>query len=197
MSDVLTEAPLRRKSLAEQIDRLDRILDGLADGLTGAVTDATRAGARAAIREALVEVLTDPDLRYRLVPRAAAPNLAPCRTRWRRAVRATRARVDRALAPLARRWRAARTVVRAVRTNVPRVPVRRVLAVAVGAGLASAVCALLTPPVVTAVVSGVTLAGSAVVVQLALAWSGARRFRTDGDAIPAGLESERSDLAIQ
>jgi hypothetical protein len=195
MSEALTEAPARRMSLAEQIDRLDRILDGLADGLTGAVADATRAGARAAIREALIEVLTDPDPRYRLVPLAAAPNLAPCRTRWRRAVRATRARVDRALAPLARRWHAARTVVRAVRTNVPPVPVRRVLAVAVGAGLASAVCALVAPPVVTAILSGTAAAGAAVAVQLALA-TGAGTFRADGNAVPAGYATGRPGLGV-
>jgi hypothetical protein len=74
---------------------------------------------------------------------------------------------------------------------------RQFRTVAAGAGLASAVCALLAPPVVTAVVSGVTAAGSAVAVQLALAWSGARRFRADGDAIPAGSgTSWRPDLAV-
>jgi hypothetical protein len=187
MSEAFTEALPRRKSLAEQIDRLDRILDGLADGLTGAVTDATRAGARAAVREALIEVLTDPDLRRQLIPLTAPPNLVARQYRWHRAAGAVRARVDRALAPLVRRWRATRAVVRAVWTNVSPVPMRRVLAVAAGAGLVSAVCALVVPPVVAALLSGVTAAGSAVAVQLALAWSGATRFRRDGDAIPAGF----------
>jgi hypothetical protein len=55
-----------RKSLAEQIDRLDSILDGMADGLQGAVADAVRQAVTAAVQEAvrgvLAELLTNPDL---------------------------------------------------------------------------------------------------------------------------------------
>jgi hypothetical protein len=141
-------------------------------------------------------VLTDPDLRRRLVPLATPPNLVARQYRWHRAAGAVRARVDRALAPLVRRWRAVRTVVRAVWTNVSPVPVRRVLAVATGAALASAVCALVVPPVVTAVLSGMAAAGSAVAVQLALVWSGGARFRRDGDAIPADLRTGHPARAV-
>src|SRR2546422_122011 len=42
-----------RKSLAEQIDRLDRILDGLADGLNAAVAAAVQEAVRLAVRGAL------------------------------------------------------------------------------------------------------------------------------------------------
>jgi hypothetical protein len=70
-----------RKSLAEQIDRLDRILDGLADGLNEAVADAvTQAVSRAvkqAVQGVLTEVLTNPDLRAKLQGSAAAPANTP------------------------------------------------------------------------------------------------------------------------
>jgi len=55
-----------RKSLAEQIDRLDQILDGLADGLNGAVADALRDSVGQAVQQALrgvlIEALTNPQL---------------------------------------------------------------------------------------------------------------------------------------
>ena len=60
-----------RKSLAEQIDRLDSTLDGLADGLNEAVATAVKE----AIRAVLTEVLTNPELLGRL--RATQPNAVP------------------------------------------------------------------------------------------------------------------------
>jgi hypothetical protein len=55
-----------RKSLAEQIDRLDGILDGLADGLNEAVVTAVKEAVGAAVQEAvravLGELLTNPEL---------------------------------------------------------------------------------------------------------------------------------------
>jgi hypothetical protein len=56
-----------RKSLAEQIDRLDQILDGLADGLNEAVAMAVKEAVSLAVKEAvqavLAEVLTNPAVR--------------------------------------------------------------------------------------------------------------------------------------
>jgi hypothetical protein len=51
-----------RKSLSEQIDRLDGILDGLANGLNEAVAAAVREATTSAIRQVLVEVLSNPDV---------------------------------------------------------------------------------------------------------------------------------------
>src|SRR3954454_22190930 len=55
-----------RKSLAEQIDRLDHILDGLAEGLDQAVAAAVQEAVGVAVKEAvtavITEVLTNPDL---------------------------------------------------------------------------------------------------------------------------------------
>jgi hypothetical protein len=55
-----------RKSLAQQLDRLDSILDGLADALNEAVAQAVQDAVGHAVREAvqatLAEVLTHPDV---------------------------------------------------------------------------------------------------------------------------------------
>ena len=62
-----------RKQLADQLDRLDAILDGLAEALNQAVADAAREGTRLAVKEAVVEIVTDPHLRALLAPAAPAP----------------------------------------------------------------------------------------------------------------------------
>ena len=59
-----------RKQLADQLDRLDGIIDVLADGLPQAVVDATRAGTR----QTLVELLADPEVIARLKA-ALAPDV--------------------------------------------------------------------------------------------------------------------------
>jgi hypothetical protein len=68
-----------RKSLAEQIDRLDEMLDGLADGLNdaiaAAVKDAVGMAVQRAVQAVMREMLTSPELLARLV--AAAPAAAP------------------------------------------------------------------------------------------------------------------------
>jgi hypothetical protein len=61
----------QRKSLAEQIDRLDLILDGLADGLSAAVADAVTAAVGTAVQAAVREVLSNPQLLQRLRPEPA------------------------------------------------------------------------------------------------------------------------------
>src|SRR5262245_614319 len=61
-----------RKSLAEQIDRLDNILDGLAEALNesvaAAVQQAVGEAVAVAVQAAVVEVLTNPQLQKRLHP---------------------------------------------------------------------------------------------------------------------------------
>ena len=78
MTTTTTNADGRtRKSLAEQIDRLDAILDGLSDALEGAVAAAVKEAAGRAVREAvqavLAEVLTNPALRERALPDDVPP----------------------------------------------------------------------------------------------------------------------------
>ena len=80
MQTVLTNSKVR-KSLSEQIDRLDKILDGLADTLNGAVADAVTQAVSLAVKETvqsvLTEVLSNPDLRARLQGSAATPANTP------------------------------------------------------------------------------------------------------------------------
>ena len=60
-----------RKSLAQQIDRLDLILDGLADGLNEAVAEAVKQAVAVAVEAALRELVSSAELRRRLHPEPA------------------------------------------------------------------------------------------------------------------------------
>jgi hypothetical protein len=72
-----------RKSLAEQIDRLDSILDGLSEALQGAVSEAVTQAVGLAVKEAvkcvLAEVLTSPEFLERL-RQVASSNPTPVMT---------------------------------------------------------------------------------------------------------------------
>ena len=74
MTTMQTNGKLR-KSLADQIDRLDTILDGLAEALNESVAAAVQQAVSLAVREAvqavLTEVLANPEMLRRL--RASAP----------------------------------------------------------------------------------------------------------------------------
>jgi hypothetical protein len=58
----------QRKSLAGQLDRLDRVLDGLAEGLNEAVAHAVKDVVSVAVEAAVREVLTNAELLRRLRP---------------------------------------------------------------------------------------------------------------------------------
>jgi hypothetical protein len=76
MTTLSTNGRGERKSLAGQLDRLDRILDGLADGLNEAVAQAVKETVAAAVAAAVREVLTSAELRRRLhAEEAARPGL--------------------------------------------------------------------------------------------------------------------------
>src|SRR4051794_5014040 len=70
-----------RRTLAEQIDRLDVVLDGLAynlnEAVAAAVKDAAGATVKEAVREALMQVLTNPELLALLGGAARAHNPEP------------------------------------------------------------------------------------------------------------------------
>jgi hypothetical protein len=72
-----------RKTLASQLDRMDKMLDGLSEGLNEAVAAAVQAAVgqavRAAVQQALAEVLANPELRQRLATGddLAVPATAP------------------------------------------------------------------------------------------------------------------------
>ncbi len=60
-----------RKSLAGQLDRLDRILDGLADGLNEAVSTAVKEAVVVAVEATVRELLASAELQRRLRPQPA------------------------------------------------------------------------------------------------------------------------------
>jgi hypothetical protein len=64
MTTTINPANRVRKSLSDQLDRLDQILDGLADGLNQAVATAVEG----AVKAALVEVITITELHQCLQP---------------------------------------------------------------------------------------------------------------------------------
>jgi hypothetical protein len=80
MTTTTTTNGRARKSLAEQIDRLDAILDGLSEALQGAVADAVKDAVGQAVQEAvravLAEVLANRDLQQQL-RQAAEPAPVP------------------------------------------------------------------------------------------------------------------------
>ncbi|MFO0881285.1 MAG: hypothetical protein U0840_28600 [Gemmataceae bacterium] len=87
MSATLTHGA--RKTLADQLDRFDAMLDGLAEAIPEAVADAVRVAVAEAVREAvqhaITEVLTHPEVLARIreattpqpAPAVVAPNPCP------------------------------------------------------------------------------------------------------------------------
>src|SRR5262245_20919041 len=67
-----------RKNLADQIDRLDSILDGLSENLNEAVATAVKEAVTTGVRQAVIEVLTNPELQQLLrPPTPPVPDPAP------------------------------------------------------------------------------------------------------------------------
>ena len=177
----------QRKQLADQLDRLDLIIDALADGLNQAVLDAAREGTRLAVKDAIVEIMTNPDLRAMLAPPAApaaAPVPAPSSPEavsqpkkpglWARlkskataARNAVAAALTRAKEAVIRRGMIAGDAVVALgHATGEALPIRRVLLVGLGVGLVVGVACLVVPQTTAAVVSGAGAACTAVSVQV-------------------------------
>jgi hypothetical protein len=185
MPEVLVEERPRRRTLGEELDRLDAILDVMADGLKEAVADASREGARAVAREVLVEVLTDPGLRA-LVAATGSPRREPnprpprgpdLRVRAFAALDAARVGLGRgvkaALDRVAGRYRGVRAAADALAGLAsPPFPARRIGALSLGAGLVAALGGLLAPSAASIVLGGLGAMCAAAAVQLALWLSG-------------------------
>lgn len=192
----LIDGKLRRKSLGDQLDRLDGILDLLAAGLPQAVADAARAGTRDAVRAALAEVLADPNPRP-LVPGQkprAEPRARP-RPRPRPALVALGRRARRVLHAAYAPWRATRALATAGGTFAGGpVPARRITAVTVCAGLLGTGLTALAPVALAGVLAGFGCSCAALTVQLAV-WVGRGLPRpvsgpaAEPDPAPAGPES--------
>lgn len=177
----------QRKLLADQLDRLDTIIDALSEGLNGAVADAAREGTRLAVKDAIIEIMTNPELRALLAPvrelasTPAAPTVASAPasampslwTRmkakaaaiWVAVIQtATKAKtaVGDACAAVADTCQAARETVASVGEVLP---VKRVLWIAAGVGLAVGLVCLVMPQTAAAAVSAVSVAVNAIAVQ--------------------------------
>jgi hypothetical protein len=197
MSPPTTGERPRRKSLSEELDRLDGILDVLAAGLPQAVADAARAGTREAVGEVLTEVLARPEFRRRPDRSPPAPGSGP-RTRadpWRRvrpAFSALKGRVRRTFGAVCVPWRRVPALLTAGRhfAGCP-LPQQRVLVVALGCGLIVAGVAVLAPAVLAALLSGVGLACTALAVQVVL-WLGRGIARIE---VPPGPAPEPGGAA--
>lgn len=176
----------QRKQLADQLDRLDSIIDALAEGLPGAVADACRDGARAAVKDAIIEIISNPDLRALLAPPvASAPSVPvtppkptsmpePKPGFWKRftspAKAATEAVVGAAVKvkeSIVDRCRSAHDAVVAIgEATGELVPSKKISLVALGVGLVVGVACLVVPQTVAAVVGAVGAAATAVSVQV-------------------------------
>lgn len=186
MSVTTTTNGKPRKQLADQLDRLDGIIDALAEGLNGAVADAAREGTRLAVKDAIVEIMTNPDLRALLAPSvapppptpadppAAAPPTPPKPVLWARikarisaARTAVAGTVARAKEAVVRRFVIAGDAVVALgRATGETLPLRRVVLVGLGVGLLVGTACLVLPQTTAAVVGGIGAAGTAVSVQV-------------------------------
>lgn len=179
----LSNGKPQRRQLADQLDRLDGIIDALAEGLNGAVADACREGTRLAVKDAIVEILTNPELRAMLVPQALpvpAPKTpdAPSEPRkpglWSRIKAKVAAARTAAVAVVTK----VKTVVAAKVAGVTAavaaagtaagesLPVRRALGVALGVGLLIGLVCYQMPESVSAAVAGVGAACTTVAVQM-------------------------------
>ncbi len=195
-TDTMNGKP-QRKQLADQLDRLDWIIDALAAGLNQAVADAAREGTRLAVKDAIVEIMTNPELRAMLAPERSEPApavvapppaaaLAPKKpgpwARLKARVAAARDALTGAATKtkeaVTSRCRAASDAVAAVGTVAGEaLPLRRMLCVGLGVGLAVGIVCLVVPHAAAAAVGAVSVASTTVAVQTG-SWlkRAARRF---------------------
>lgn len=181
--------PTQRKQLADQLDRLDEIIDALGEGLPAAVTDAVREGARLAVKDAIIEIFTNPELRSLLVPATlAAPQPMPGAlpetppvppepkrpslwSRIKAKVGAAKAAVVGAVFgvkdTVVGRCRTARAAINAVGfAGGEGVPVRKISVVSLLVGLIVGFSCLLLPETVAAVIGGLGAATTAFCLQV-------------------------------
>lgn len=174
-----TNGKPQRKQLSDQIDRLDSIIDCLAEALPAAVADACREGARQAVKDAVVEILASPELRSLITglaaariappspgPTPAAPPAEPAPKKpgfWTRAKARLVAAKD---AATVRYTAAAAAVTGTARTLAAVMPLRKILLVGTGVGLAVGVASYLCPHGLSAAVGGLGAACTAVAAQV-------------------------------
>lgn len=183
MNATLTTNGKPRKQLSDQLDRFDEqlarqdsILDALADGLNAAVADAAREGVKEAVKIAIVEMMTSSDLRTAL-HQATAPPKETKPSAWARLkalVRAGAAKVKQAVIATGMVVAAKAKVIHSSVTGTTGLAAlawrfRNVLLVGLGVGLATAGLSYVATHGVSAALSGIGAAATAVALQ-AKAW---------------------------
>ncbi len=156
----------QRKQLADQLDRLDGILDVLADALPQAVADACREGAKQAVKDAVLELLANPDVRTLLAPPAPPPPPppAPPKPSWWQTIKS---QLSAARTAVVERTKAVmNTVTQAARLLAAVLPLKRIALVAGAVGLTVGVVSLVCPPLVAAAVSAIGGAATAAAAQV-------------------------------
>jgi hypothetical protein len=183
----------QRKSLSQQLDRLDSILDGLAESLNGAVADAVRdavgQAVSVAVQEAVRQVLAQPELVRRLAPPPAeaptvmamqpsgAPKTSLVRRFWQKTVT-----MVRCCACCVRIIAGSAVVAMSIRTQRLTAPVRATLRVlkynprlacwALSVGLASGLASYWAGPWAAAMISGLITAALTAIARLLAPLSG-------------------------
>ena len=170
----------QRKQLSDQLDRMDSIIDALAEALPEAVADACREGARQAVRDAVVEILASPELRSLITGPAAARVETPAEpapttpgpwSRFKATLRVAKdaavGRCRAALSAVAGRCRAATAAASATALALSVVmPLKKILLVGTGVGVAVGIASYVCPHGLSAVVGGVGGMCTAVGVQV-------------------------------
>lgn len=164
-----------RKQLGDQLDRLDSIIDALAEGLPGAVADACRDGARQAVKDVILELLTNPELRTLIAgftppappaahaePATAAPAKPSLWGRLKSMAGAVKA------VAVAKYTAVSAAVAAFVRPVAAVVPVKKVLLVGTGVGVAVGAVSYLCPHGLSAAIAGAGAACTAVAAQAAV-----------------------------
>ena len=159
-----------RKSLAQQLDRLDSMLDGLADGLNEAVAEAVGNAVRLAVETTLAQIMNNPEILAKMVPQVPpAPVAEPVRVaepkptekpsilQWavnfgKHAIQSVKKTAADCVATVKRRvpqlLESAKAAVQVVWTN------RLTLGIAVAGGVAFGLGCYLAGPLVSAACSG-------------------------------------------
>jgi len=182
-----------RKQLADQLDRLDGIIDLLADGLPQAVADATRAGTR----QTLVDLLADPEviakLQFALSPMSPGKDaevrpegsarhnvFARLKSALRRAASKAVSVAFSVVNSIGKRARNALT--RQLRVDAP---VTEYAAIALAVGVLAACIASVAPPEVAAALCGLGAAGSSFALLVAARIRRAQRSKSYAATVPS------------
>ena len=179
MTLAMTNGRPQRKQLADQLDRLDGIIDLLGEGLSQAVADACRDGARLAVKDAILEILRNPELRTLLsnpvpAPPAPQPKAPSGPSRWERikakfraARRKVQNRFGRMVEAFVGPWKKLRDgLAFLTATGGEPLPFKRIGIVAVSLGAAEALVSLLMPHTVASAAAGAGTACTAAVLQV-------------------------------